>query len=65
MVTGGGKVVIINVAPSRTGGRGRELVSWSRKVRAPQGRELANGQGERSHGKCHREQTAPGTRAPG
>ncbi len=30
-----------------------------RKVRAPKSRVLANGQGGRPHGKCHREQTAP------
>src|SRR5262249_17830301 len=29
-----------------------------RKVRAPQGKVLANGQSERSAGKCHRKQTA-------
>ncbi len=34
----------------------------SRKVGAPQGRVLANGQSERSAGKCHREQTADGSR---
>ena len=30
----------------------------SRKVRAPQGMVLVNGQGEQSHGKCHRKYTA-------
>jgi len=29
-----------------------------RKVRAPQGAMLANGEGERSHGKCHRKENA-------
>ena len=29
-----------------------------RKVRAPQGRVLANGQGGQPHGQCHRKQTA-------
>ena len=43
----GGKV---ELAAAVTGG--------GRKVRAPQGRVLANGQSEQSAGKCHREQTA-------
>ena len=29
-----------------------------RKVRAPQGMMLANGEGEKSHGKCHRKENA-------
>jgi len=29
-----------------------------RKVRAPQGTMLANGEGERSYGKCHRKENA-------
>jgi len=29
-----------------------------RKVRAPQGTMLANGEGERSYGKCHRKEDA-------
>ena len=32
--------------------------SEGRKVRAPQGTMLANGEGERSYGKCHRKENA-------
>src|SRR5439155_20643124 len=31
-----------------------------RKVRAPKGRVLANGQGGQPHGQCHRKETATG-----
>ena len=52
---------------SRPGGRGSVAsAAGLRKVGAPQGRVLANGQSGRPAGKCHREQTAdgqPGDRA--
>ena len=51
------------VTVSRPGGRGQAM-TWSRKVGAPQGRVLANGQSGRPAGKCHRKQTADG-RPPG
>jgi len=49
---------------SRPGGRGigpdKGRATVSRKVGAPQGKVLANGQSGRPAGKCHREQTADG-----
>ncbi len=51
---------------SRPGDRGLTAVGLLtgvrlRKVGAPQGRVLANGQSGRPEGQCHREKTADGT----
>jgi len=48
---------ILNPAPEKIG-RSPVTSRDGRKVRAPQGRVLANGQGGRPHGQCHRKQTA-------
>jgi hypothetical protein len=54
----------VKMSAWRAGRVAAARITGLRKVGAPQGRMLANGQSGRPEGKCHREQTADGTASP-